>query len=75
MSCDIAVLREKISARQRGGQMIQVAVQNKYSFDMQVSVRAMAVTGGCHRLRNDPKTPDFEANRQTSVPAVHINVF
>jgi hypothetical protein len=34
----------KIIARQRDGQMIQVAIQNKYSLNMQVSARAMAVT-------------------------------
>jgi hypothetical protein len=44
LGCDFAVLRanQLRFARQRGRQMIQVAVRNKYSFNMQVSARPMA---------------------------------
>jgi hypothetical protein len=58
--------------------MIQVALRNKYSFNMQVSARAMAVAGGRHGPENELKTPAIgptEGFGPNASRQLHVNVF
>jgi hypothetical protein len=67
VSSDLFVLRANLnrSARQRGTAMIQVAAPNKYGFNMQVSVRTMAMAQGRYRAGNRLKTSESLANELT----------
>jgi hypothetical protein len=54
--------------------MIQVAVRNKYSFNMQLSSQPMAALGSIECPRNTRKTGDNDGIGAGIPEPVHINV-
>jgi hypothetical protein len=55
--------------------MIQMAVRNKYRFNMQVSARAMAAPWTARMSGNAAKKADICTTGAGMLGSVHINVF